>query len=58
MDTECQTRTCVSGVCGFQFAPLGTPVAGQAAQDCRRNVRNGAGGVTMIKRRRRRADLG
>src|SRR5262249_10628337 len=45
-DTECRTRTCIGGVCGFAYAQSGTPLAAQTAGDCRRNVCDGAGNVT------------
>jgi uncharacterized repeat protein (TIGR01451 family) len=45
VDTECQTRTCNAGACGFNFTPSGTPVASQIAGDCKQNQCNGAGGT-------------
>jgi hypothetical protein len=47
-DTECQTRTCTSGVCGLSFTPSGTAVASQAPNDCKKNVCDGAGNVTVV----------
>ncbi|MBK8259506.1 MAG: lamin tail domain-containing protein [Polyangiaceae bacterium] len=44
-DTECQTRTCASNTCGFNFTTAGTPVASQTAGDCKRNECNGSGGI-------------
>ncbi len=46
-DTECQTRTCNSNVCGFSFTAAGTPVASQTAGDCKQNQCNGTGGITI-----------
>ncbi|MFO0761499.1 MAG: hypothetical protein U0359_33780 [Byssovorax sp.] len=46
-DTECQTRACLGGVCGFNYAPAGTLVAAQQAGDCKKNVCNGAGAVAV-----------
>jgi len=47
-DTECQTRTCTAGVCGFSFAPNGTAVAVQVAGDCKKKVCDGSGNVAVI----------
>jgi hypothetical protein len=47
-DTECQSRTCSSGVCGLNFAPSGTPVAAQTPNDCKKNVCDGSGNTTVI----------
>ncbi|MFT3775659.1 MAG: lamin tail domain-containing protein [Minicystis sp.] len=47
-DTECQTRTCNAGVCGFAFTAANTPVAAQTAADCQKNVCNGSGGITSV----------
>ncbi len=47
-DSECQTRTCTGGVCGFSFTPNGTPVAAQASGDCKKNVCDGAGNVAVV----------
>jgi plastocyanin len=44
-DTECQTRTCNTGVCGVSFATAGTPTAAQTAGDCKQNTCNGAGAI-------------
>jgi hypothetical protein len=44
-DTECHTRTCTAGVCGVNNATTGTPVAGQTAGDCHKNVCNGSGTI-------------
>lgn len=47
-DTECQVRACASGVCGFSFTAVNTPVASQTGADCKKNVCDGAGGVKAI----------
>ena len=46
MDTECQTRSCTAGMCGFIDTPAGTPVTMQTPGDCHKNVCDGMGGVT------------
>lgn len=48
MDTECQTRTCTAGACGFSFAASGTVVAAQTAADCQVNQCNGAGAIVSV----------
>jgi plastocyanin len=48
MDTECQTRSCKTGVCGFTPTPDGTPTASQTAGDCKKNVCDGKGGSNKI----------
>ena len=45
MDTQCQTRTCMAGACGFSFAASGTPTSAQTAGDCKQNECNGAGAI-------------
>jgi len=47
-DTECQTRTCVAGVCGFTYTPMGTPLGQQTPGDCKTNVCDGQGGTTSV----------
>jgi hypothetical protein len=47
-DTDCQQRSCTGGVCGFLYAQGGTPVAQQTASDCKQNVCNGMGAVSII----------
>jgi cysteine-rich repeat protein len=46
-DTECQTRTCTGGTCGFSFAAAGTALSApnQIGGDCKVKVCDGAGGV-------------
>jgi plastocyanin len=46
-DTECQTRTCTSNTCGFNFTAAGTPIAMQTPGDCRINQCNGAGAAVL-----------
>ena len=48
VDTECMTRTCVGGVCGFTFAPFGTVTASQTSGDCQKKVCDGAGGIASV----------
>jgi hypothetical protein len=45
-DTECGTRTCDAGVCGFSYAAAGTAVAKQVAGDCQLATCDGQGGTT------------
>lgn len=45
-DTDCQTRTCSSGACGFTYANAGTLRSTQTAGDCRTAECDGAGGTT------------
>ena len=47
-DTECQTRTCIGGKCGFDYKPLGTPTAMQTAMDCKINTCDGSGMAIII----------
>ncbi len=47
-DTECMTKTCASGVCGFSFADDGAPVSAQTTGDCKKVVCDGAGGTKSI----------
>lgn len=44
-DTECQARTCDSGVCGFAYAAAGTPTSTQSPGDCHQNECDGSGNV-------------
>src|SRR5262249_30792352 len=43
VDDECKTRTCSAGVCGFNFAPNGTPLGMQTPGDCKKQVCDGSG---------------
>ena len=45
VDTECQTRFCMGGVCGMNFVAAGTLVMSQTAGDCQRNVCDGSGNI-------------
>jgi len=47
-DTECKTRTCNSGTCGWHFVALGTALAQQTAGDCKQNQCDGAGGAAAV----------
>ncbi|MBX3130167.1 MAG: lamin tail domain-containing protein [Polyangiaceae bacterium] len=42
-DTECRTKTCVGGACGFDFAASGTPLSTQTSGDCKQSQCDGAG---------------
>ncbi len=44
-DTECRTRTCTSGVCGFDFALAGVATSQQTAGDCQELQCDGMGAV-------------
>jgi hypothetical protein len=46
-DTDCQTRSCTSTVCGFIYKPSGTVVTMQTPADCKQNVCNGMGAVSV-----------
>ena len=48
VDTDCQMRTCIGGICGVDYAPDGFPVIEQIAGDCQRNVCNGGGGIRSV----------
>ncbi len=48
-NTDCQTVTCsAQGVCGFTYAASGTATTSQTAGDCKENVCNGTGGVSVV----------
>lgn len=47
-DTECQRRTCESGLCGFIFVDQGTPLAAQTPGDCKQAVCDGLGGAEVV----------
>lgn len=47
-DTECQSRSCTAGACGFVFTPTGQPVTSQTAGDCQLNVCDGTGGEVAV----------
>jgi len=42
-DTECQTRSCSSGACGFAYESAGTPISSQSPGDCHQNECDGSG---------------
>ena len=44
-DTECQTRTCSSNVCGVNNTAVGTPTSAQTSADCKKNQCDGAGNI-------------
>jgi hypothetical protein len=45
---ECQTRTCIDGICGAAHTSYGVLVSGQILGNCQSNVCNGSGGVITI----------
>lgn len=45
-DTDCRTRTCSFGVCGFAVADSGIALTSQTMGDCRLAVCDGDGGTT------------
>jgi hypothetical protein len=45
-DTECHTRACTAGACGFGDQMSGTQVSTQTPGDCETKVCDGQGGVT------------
>ncbi|MEA2594753.1 MAG: hypothetical protein QOF01_1222, partial [Thermomicrobiales bacterium] len=47
-DTECQTRTCIGGACGFANTSAGTPLVAQTGGDCKQDVCDGAGGTAYV----------
>jgi hypothetical protein len=47
-DDFCATRTCSSGVCGFDFTAAGTPLATDSVGDCGRRECDGAGVVITV----------
>jgi hypothetical protein len=44
-DTDCVTRTCNSGKCGFFYTLSGTPTATQVPGDCKKTRCDGVGGI-------------
>lgn len=46
--SECQTRTCVAGVCGVNNVARGTALASQTAGDCKVNQCNGTGSTELV----------
>jgi hypothetical protein len=47
-DTDCRTRKCTSGVCGFTYTDSGIKVSSQAPKDCKSDVCDGSGGVVTV----------
>ncbi|MEA2697490.1 MAG: hypothetical protein QOI66_1761, partial [Myxococcales bacterium] len=47
-DTQCQSRTCVSGSCGMSFATAGKAVTGQVSGDCSKKQCNGTGMIVSV----------
>jgi hypothetical protein len=47
-DTECKTRTCKAGTCGFDFGADGKLLAAQPTKDCLKAVCDGAGATKSI----------
>jgi len=47
-ESECRTRVCNAGVCGFDVANAGKVLAAQASGDCRKLVCDGLGGTTSV----------
>ncbi len=45
-DTDCQTRSCTAGVCGFDNAPAGKATSTQNPGDCQASVCDGMGATT------------
>jgi hypothetical protein len=48
VDDECKQRSCTNGTCDFIFTQSGTAVANQTAGDCKKNVCNGMGNVSVV----------
>ncbi len=48
VDTECATRTCTAGTCGFAYAAAGTPTSSQTLGDCKLNQCDGVGNVVSV----------
>ena len=47
-DTECELRSCTGSLCGFLYTAAGTPVMMQTTGDCKKNVCNGMGAVSIV----------
>jgi hypothetical protein len=45
-DTNCQTKTCIAGICGITFVPAGTALTNQVTGNCQTAICDGAGNVT------------
>jgi hypothetical protein len=48
VSTACRSFACNAGVCGSSFSPSGTLTPSQVVGDCRSNVCDGAGNVTVV----------
>jgi hypothetical protein len=46
IDDDCQSRTCIDGICGVAYAGYGIPVSDQIPGDCQRKECDGSGGIT------------
>ncbi len=49
-DSECQTRTCISNVCGTSNTAAGFVTTSQTANDCKENQCDGAGAVVTVNK--------
>ena len=47
-DTECEMRSCTGSLCNFLYTVAGTPVMMQTSGDCKKNVCNGMGAVSVV----------
>lgn len=47
-DTDCHTRTCISGACGISNATSGTPVSTQTSKDCQQVQCDGTGTTKSV----------
>lgn len=47
-DDECKSRTCVTGVCGFNFTASGTAVAAQVPGNCQKSQCDGGGNTVSV----------
>ena len=47
VDTDCRTRSCAAGACGFTNAPAGKATSTQSAGDCKASVCDGMGVTTV-----------
>ncbi len=48
-DTECETRTCTTTVCGFSFTAAGTPTTDQTIGNCQQNQCDGSGNIVSVE---------
>lgn len=47
-DTACKARTCVAGMCGTSFAPVGTAAGTPVAGDCKKSQCDGNGNLVTV----------